>query len=140
MWFIPELTMLITSIVIFVVIRSLNKSQATNVIPLPHVPSSESIALRKQLGSFLSMVALLMAGVLRPSLPSAVYFIVFLGSATWWACFKELDRTFARIIRYVVAFLMVHITVYLTYQTPYPQQMFPKDEKIIRYMFIRGVL
>lgn len=38
------------------------------------------------------MITLLLAATLRPSVPGVVYFIVFLGAATWWACFKELEK------------------------------------------------
>lgn len=134
MWFIPEVGMLISSVVIFVALRSLNDNTANT-----HVGeslSAESLALRKQFGTFLSMVALLLAGVIRPSVPSAIYFIVFLGSATLWACFKELDRAFAIVCRFVIAFLMVHFTTYLAYQTPIPQEMFPANSTLIRCVHI----
>lgn len=43
-------------------------------------------------GKVLSLIALCCAGALQPSIPSLVYYIVFLGAATWWGCNKELER------------------------------------------------
>lgn len=43
-------------------------------------------------GKVLSLLALCATGALQPSVPSAVYYIVFLGAATWWGCNKELER------------------------------------------------
>lgn len=124
--------MLVTSVVVFVVIRSLNNADESSSAQTRRTPGAESVALRKQLGVFLSMVTLLVAGAMRPSVPSAIYFIVFLGSATWWACFKELDRAFAIICRIVLAFVVIHFTTFLAYQTPLPQEMFPANGTIIR--------
>lgn len=132
--------MLVTSVIVFVVLRSLNNNDGVNAASPRRSPGAESIALRKQLGTFLSMVALLVAGAMRPSVSSAIYFIVFLGSATCWACFKELDRAFAMICRFVIAFLVVHVSAFLAYQTPLPQEMFPANGTVVRYaLFVFNV-
>jgi hypothetical protein len=43
-------------------------------------------------GKVLSLLALCTTGALQPSVPSVVYYLVFLGAATWWGCNKELER------------------------------------------------
>lgn len=43
-------------------------------------------------GKVLSLIALCVTGALQPSVPSVVYYLVFLGAATWWGCNKELER------------------------------------------------
>jgi hypothetical protein len=43
-------------------------------------------------GKVLSLLALCATGALQPSVPSVIYYIVFLGAATWWGCNKELER------------------------------------------------
>lgn len=60
--------------------------------PATGLPSGEVLAMRQQFGTFLALVSLVLVAAVRPSVPSAVYFLVFLGASTWWACFKELDR------------------------------------------------
>lgn len=43
-------------------------------------------------GKVLSLLALCATGALQPSVLSVIYYIVFLGAATWWGCNKELER------------------------------------------------
>lgn len=140
LWFLPDVVMLLASVVLFVVLRALTKplsqhvvdgadasmrpaASATGTAAVPPsastadaanddaagngsgprsssgttnaaalLPAGEVLALRKQFGTFLALVSLLLVAAVRPSVPSAVYFLVFLGASTWWACFKELDR------------------------------------------------
>lgn len=112
--------MLISTPSIYLVLRKLNatdnpdiESAGTTVQPESSQISNENLNILKKIGKFvvvmkrsiissyimifqigvlLSMIALLLASTLQPSVPAAVYFIVFLGAATWWACYKELDR------------------------------------------------
>ena len=43
-------------------------------------------------GKVMSLLALCATGALQPSALSVVYYLVFLGAATWWGCNKELER------------------------------------------------
>lgn len=54
--------------------------------------SVEKINFLTGLGKFLTFTTLLLVAVLRPSIPGGVYFLVYLGAGTWWACYKELNR------------------------------------------------
>lgn len=56
------------------------------------VLSVEKVNFLTGLGKFLTFTTLLLAAVLRPSIPGGVYFLVYLGAGTWWACYKELNR------------------------------------------------
>lgn len=68
------------------------------------------------------MLLLLLTGALRPSVPNAVYYLVFLGGATWWACFKDLGKAFMVICKATSVFSAIHITALLSYQTQYFQE------------------
>lgn len=81
---------------------------------------------------FCGMATLLVAATLQPSIPSAVYFIVFLLTATIWATYKNIDRGFAIICRVLAVLLIVHISALLTYQTPWPQEYLDANNTIIR--------
>lgn len=81
---------------------------------------------------FCGMATLLIAATLQPSVPSAVYFIVFLLTATVWATYKNIDRGFAIICRILAVLLIVHISALLTYQTPWPQEFLDANNTIIR--------
>lgn len=78
------------------------------------------------------MLTLLFAATLRPSVPSAVYFIVFLLTATVWSTYREIDRGFAIVCRMLCAMLIVHISALLAYQTPWPQEYLDANDTIIR--------
>lgn len=93
------------SIVVFIVLRrasSVNVElpngdalEAGNHNQIPDNENSVSPEKWKLLigaGKVLSLLALCTTGALQPSVPSAVYYIVFLGAATWWGCNKELER------------------------------------------------
>lgn len=81
---------------------------------------------------FCAMATLLIAATLQPSVPSAVYFIIFLLTATIWALFKDIDRGFAIVCRILAVLLVVHISALLAYQTPWPQQYLDANNTIIR--------
>lgn len=78
------------------------------------------------------MAMLLFAATLRPSIPSGLYFIIFLLTATVWATYKEIGRGFAIICRILAAILVVHISALLVYQTPWPQEQLDVNATVIR--------
>lgn len=87
-------------------------------------------------GKVLSLVALCLAGSIQPSVPSSIYFIVFLGAATFWGCNKELERTFAIFLRMTLFFLIIHIISYLIYQNPWPQEFLAPNSTIPRQVYL----
>lgn len=97
--------MFLSSIGFFVALKKLSISSATSesldpsssievgeTISDAPILSVEKINFLTGLGKFLTFTTLLLAAVLRPSIPGGVYFLVYLGAGTWWACFKELNR------------------------------------------------
>lgn len=109
-WISPEIIMSLTAIIVYVILRTLangntgadqqdpttpSSLEAPEVASLrcdPNPVSREKLAFLTKLGVLLSVAMLCLAAVLQPSVPSGIYFVIFLGSATWWACYKELDR------------------------------------------------
>lgn len=92
----------------------------------------QNYLMLKRAAIFLAMAALLFAATLRPSIPSAIYFLFFLITATVWSLNKEIDRGFAIICRLLLLVLIVHISAMFAYQTPYPQEIFDANNTIIR--------
>lgn len=72
--------------------------EAGNQVPSPPTAEAENDVSPEKwklligAGKVLSLLALCVTGALQPSVPSVVYYIVFLGAATWWGCNKELER------------------------------------------------
>lgn len=91
------------------------------------------------LAVFCAMATLLFAATLQPSVPSAVYFIIFLLTATVWASYKDIDRGFAILCRILAALLVIHISALLAYQTPWPQDYLDANNTIIRYVNLKCV-
>lgn len=84
-------------------------------------------------GKYLALLLLLLTGALRPSVTSAVYYLVFLGGATWWASFKDLGRGFVVVCRIVSVVAASHITALLAYQTQYLQELLLPKTPFARY-------
>ncbi|CAO1304226.1 unnamed protein product [Diamesa serratosioi] len=149
-WLAPEIVMFVGSIVVFIVLRKASGANvptengsgggdpleagtspiADNILEL----SPEKWKLFVGVGKVLSLLALCLTGALQPSIPSAIYFIVFLGAATWWGCNKELERAFAIVLRVTVVFLGFHITAFLGYQNPWPQELLTPNTTIPRVL------
>lgn len=106
-WLAPEIMAFFGSIIVFIVLKRASSSDITvvqangdaleagNQNQLPDVEdelSLEKWKLMNGAGKVLSLLALCATGALQPSIPSLVYYIVFLGAATWWGCNKELER------------------------------------------------
>lgn len=106
-WLAPEVMSFFGSIIVFLVLKRASSSdviaetrnggalEAGNHNQLPDADEELSLEKWKLLngaGKVLSLLALCATGALQPSIPSSVYYIVFLGAATWWGCNKELER------------------------------------------------
>lgn len=104
-WLGPEVLSFFGSIIVFFVLRSASSVVATSlnddavengnqiqVAEIENDVSPEKWKLLIGAGKVLSLLALCATGALQPSIPSLVYYIVFLGAATWWGCNKELER------------------------------------------------
>lgn len=118
-WLTPEILMFLGSIIVFVILKracreasaldsvNVETSSYQNEKPEANPPSTPNViepdemghgfSLEKwkvalNIGKFLSLITLCVAGAIQPAVPSFIYFAVFLGAATWWGCNKELER------------------------------------------------
>uniref|UniRef100_A0A8D8C813 Piezo-type mechanosensitive ion channel component n=1 Tax=Culex pipiens TaxID=7175 RepID=A0A8D8C813_CULPI len=163
-WIAPEIIMTLTSGIVYGVLKKLANGaigdevgpgtatsptslEAPEVLSLgcggvggPNPVSREKLAFLTKLGVVLSVAMLCLAAVLQPSVPSGIYFVIFLGSATWWACYKELDRAFGVVLRITLVFLVVHITGFLAYQNPWPQELLPANGTLARIFSLTPIL
>lgn len=96
--------------------------------------TQERMTLVFGMAKVLAFVALLFAAVIRPSAPSAVYFLVYLIMGTWWAFYKQLGKGFAITCRCVMVYACFHIICFMLYQMPWPQELFPANELLPRYV------
>lgn len=90
-------------------------------------------------GNYVVLAALCCVASLNPSIEGALYFVVFIASATWWACLKELGRGFAILSRSLMVIVAAHIVVLLSYQNQWPQEYLPKNSTWERYLALVAV-
>lgn len=106
-WLAPEIMAFFGSVIVTIVLRRSsavnvqhqqpNEDGEVTVISQDPVPEVQEIGLEKwrilvKGGKILSLLSLCATGALQPSALSVVYYLVFLGSATWWAMNKQLER------------------------------------------------
>ncbi|XP_055550145.1 piezo-type mechanosensitive ion channel component isoform X2 [Wyeomyia smithii] len=156
-WISPEIIMSFTAVIVFVILRKLSAENigsgqgpaSPSSLEAPEMQSlrydsnpvsREKLAFLTKFGVLLSVAMLCLAAVLQPSVPSGIYFVIFLGSATWWACYKELNRAFGIVLRITLVFLFIHITGFLAYQNPWPQQLLPANETLARIFALTPIL
>ncbi|XP_058124617.1 piezo-type mechanosensitive ion channel component isoform X2 [Anopheles coustani] len=168
-WLAPEVLLFVGAIIVHILLRKLtgvivprrraNASTAddteqgtvassvlesTSVVPEEEpqrsLISPERLPFFTKLGVLLSMCMLCVTGILQPSALSGVYFIVFLGAASWWACYKQLDRAFGIVLKITLVFLVIHIILFLSYQTPWPQKMLPFNDTAARVLGLKPIL
>lgn len=103
-WIAPEVMSFFGSIIVFFVLKraagappeAINGDALEGGNQAPEKEENETSPEKWKLlvgaGKVLSLIALCATGALQPSIPSLIYYIVFLGAATWWGCNKELER------------------------------------------------
>uniref|UniRef100_A0A1B0DRJ2 Uncharacterized protein n=1 Tax=Phlebotomus papatasi TaxID=29031 RepID=A0A1B0DRJ2_PHLPP len=101
-WIAPELVLLLASIGVYFILKMMANGHSTPEEAADDSGQNEDVTdepfytVEKYnvictAAKILSMAALLLASVMRPSVPSGVYFLMFLALATWWACYGKLE-------------------------------------------------
>lgn len=85
------------------------------------------------IGTYVVLASLCCAAALTPSIEGGIYFLVFLGATTWWACNKELGKGFAILSRICMLLVIAHIIVLMSYQNQWPQELVPRNSSWARY-------
>ena len=86
------------------------------------------------LGGFLIAVLLAASGIAAPGLLSALYFLVFLAIATWWACYQKLGRRFRVIRVFLLLYSAAHLLTEYLYQMQFFQEVLHPDSLLARYV------
>ncbi|XP_049282323.1 piezo-type mechanosensitive ion channel component isoform X10 [Anopheles funestus] len=108
--------------------------------PQTSLISPERLPFFTKLGVLLSMCMLCVVGIIQPSALSGVYYIVFLGAASWWACYKKLDRAFGIVLKITLVVLVIHIVLFLSYQNPWPQEVLYFNDTTARVLGLKPIL
>ncbi|XP_068811637.1 piezo-type mechanosensitive ion channel component 1 isoform X1 [Struthio camelus] len=82
--------------------------------------------LLRAAGTGLAILLLALAGITLPSALSSVYYLLFVGLCTWWACHFPTSRAaFDALCVLVGAYAGAHLLCLYVYQTPFVQGVFP---------------
>ncbi|XP_069724466.1 piezo-type mechanosensitive ion channel component 1 [Phaenicophaeus curvirostris] len=77
-------------------------------------------------GKGLAILLLALAGITLPSASSSIYYLLFVGLCTWWACHLPTSRlAFDTLCVLVGVYAAAHILCLYAYQTPFVQGVFP---------------
>ncbi|XP_049832005.1 piezo-type mechanosensitive ion channel component isoform X1 [Schistocerca gregaria] len=148
----PDILMLSCSLSVYIICKRLNAQRRDTVAP-EHEPSSTIIlpkasrTLRRKryrffviIGKYITLLSLGIAGVIQPSVLNGIYFITFLGSMTWWACYRDLRRAFSVVLHIIVLIAAVHITAIFCMQLQYIQEIVTDKCNVCRYLGLKSLV
>lgn len=143
-WLSPEILSVASSIIVHVACSKLNPNveqlelAEENSSNFP-VQQQKIIKSKKKqfgvlvsIGRYVVLLTLCLAAVLRPSVLGGLYLLVFLASATWWACYKQLRKGFAILMRCLLVVVFCHISVLYAYQFQWPQEYLDRNSTYAR--------
>ncbi|KAL2088481.1 hypothetical protein ACEWY4_015380 [Coilia grayii] len=95
----------------------------------------------RDLGRVLAIVLLALAGITLPSAFSAVYFLLFIGVCTWWACHFPISHLGFNALCVMVGFFTAgHLVCLYLYQSPFAQGIFPPDSLWARLFGLKDII
>ncbi|KAJ0182013.1 hypothetical protein K1T71_002735, partial [Dendrolimus kikuchii] len=127
----PELVMVTTSLIVYLPVSKMmteitEESQKKDT-------KHQRYPLLTSAGKYISLFLIMFSGILRPSVTSGIYFLVFMGAATAWSLGRPLERGFAVVSRCVMAIMAAHVLVLLVYQCAWLIMLYPPDMDFARY-------
>ena len=133
-WLGPDAAALIGTIVCHLSISSFLSAESNNVVSnsssalSPPTDSNTSgpntwDKILHSVGAYITLAFLCLTSSLQPSIPNGVYYLVFLGGATWWALSKNIrNKIFARIFGVLAVFVALHVICLFLYQLQWAQE------------------
>ncbi|XP_069744148.1 piezo-type mechanosensitive ion channel component 2-like [Narcine bancroftii] len=86
-------------------------------------------------------ILLCFAGIVHPSLISAVYFVTFLGLCTWWACVRPFSLFLFKCLCVLMLFFSsAHLALIYVYQLPLFQGLVPPSNIWMRLFGLTAVI
>ncbi|MPC15677.1 Piezo-type mechanosensitive ion channel component 2 [Portunus trituberculatus] len=105
------------------------------VVPLLPAPTFHTMR-----GTYLAVAVIGAAGVMVPSLLSAIYFLVFVVTATYCSLNNPLGRRFGYVCRGVMVVAGVHLLCLYVYQTQWAQHYLPPASLAARLLGMTAVV
>ncbi|CAG9784241.1 unnamed protein product [Diatraea saccharalis] len=127
----PELVMSGVSLLVYLLVKKLLTRNETGL----HKKDSkhQRYPLLTSAGKYVCLFLIMFSGIMRPSISSGIYFLVFMGAATAWAVGRPLEKGFAVVSRCVMAIMAVHIAILVAYQCSWLIEIYPPEMDFARY-------
>ncbi|XP_043288582.1 piezo-type mechanosensitive ion channel component isoform X3 [Venturia canescens] len=141
-WLLPEIIAFPTTIAMYLLCKRTTwephkeDDESSTVQPAKKIHDDANAKVTNFLGTigtYVVLGSLCCVSSLTPSVEGAFYFIIFIGASSWWACHRELRKGFAFVCRFVMAVVVVHILVLMTYQNQWSQEFVPVNSTWARY-------
>lgn len=152
-WLLPDTIACITTFIVFSALCKFSKSRKSEDYRLKTIEVEVESGRRdgrfemkptqhrnlRRLAKFSSLASLCVAGVVQPSISSAVYFICFLAASTWLGCNRNLGKKFVIVLRIMGALMTLHISGIILYQLPWIQSAIHADTLLYRISGIHKI-
>ncbi|XP_042289205.1 piezo-type mechanosensitive ion channel component 1 isoform X1 [Thunnus maccoyii] len=95
----------------------------------------------RDLGRILAISLLALAGITQPSAFSAIYFLLFIGVSTWWACHLPISHLGFNALCVMVGFFTAgHMVCLYLYQSLLAQALFPPHSLWARLFGLKDII
>ncbi|XP_065226860.1 piezo-type mechanosensitive ion channel component isoform X3 [Planococcus citri] len=91
------------------------------------------------IGKYVALAMLCFASILVPSITSGLFYVIFLASITYWACYKDLNRKFAILCRLTCVIIFFYVLAIFCYQTEWIQELLPPNYQVPRYFGLQAL-
>nr|XP_045617167.1 piezo-type mechanosensitive ion channel component-like isoform X3 [Procambarus clarkii] len=143
-WLLPECVLVVFSPGVYVACIKLTAHTSPDLhLPThaaPDINKNMGLRILNAVGTYMAMALIGGAAVMVPSVTSAVYFVVFMASATYWSLNNALGRRFGYVCRGVMVLAGVHVVCLYIYQAQWVQDYFPPDSLCARVFGFTAVV
>uniref|UniRef100_A0A8C2ZCE5 Piezo type mechanosensitive ion channel component 1 (Er blood group) n=1 Tax=Cyclopterus lumpus TaxID=8103 RepID=A0A8C2ZCE5_CYCLU len=116
-------------------------STATRAKQLAERLKSKARKVLRDLGKILAIGLLALAGITLPSAFSAIYFLLFIGVCTWWACHLPISHLGFNALCVMVGFFTAgHMVCLYVYQSLLAQALFPPHSLWARLFGLKAII
>ncbi|KYO29728.1 piezo-type mechanosensitive ion channel component 1 [Alligator mississippiensis] len=118
-----------------------DEDAATETTPLAAKLRVKVHWLLRAAGKGLALLLLALAGITLPSAFSSVYYLLFVGMCTWWACHFRLSHLgFNALCIMVGVYAAGHLLCLYSYQAPYIQAFLPPTSIWARVFGLKDII
>ena len=140
----PDVAVLITSILVFVICYKLLKTSTDQTTELPTTVAKtrrkRTEAFLQFFGEFLVVLFLAASGIIVPSVFGAFYFLSFLYISTFWAFYNTLGKKYALFRFVLLVWSGIHLCVLHLYQFQFFQELVDPQSLVARVLGLTGII